>query len=253
MLEDGSQHRPDDDDPSRYEVQRFASQTSALDPKTVFPDTRVVHRAPEMTIAELRTEIASKRAKKLSAHNEIMFIHQKFSIPVACLVFGLLALVLGVSNSKDCKNASFVVGLAVVFVYWMLMYLGQATARAHWIPAELAMWIPDIGLGLPGIGLLIWRHRHADAGVQINAADCARSGGPRAPDSGRSATAESTPAVAPAKQRGRAGAAPRHPAPSTDGRAEARRPRGSSFGCRAASHRASGCSTPTSRARTSGC
>jgi LPS export ABC transporter permease LptG/LPS export ABC transporter permease LptF len=168
ILEDGSQHRPDADDPTRYEVQRFAVQTVGLDPKTVFPDTRVIHRAPEMTIGELRAEIASKRAKKLSPHNEVMFIQQKFSIPVACFVFGLLALVLGVSNSKDSKNASFVVGLVVVVIYWMLMYLGQATARAHWIPAELAMWIPDIGLGLAGIGLLIWRHRHADAGVQIS-------------------------------------------------------------------------------------
>jgi LPS export ABC transporter permease LptG/LPS export ABC transporter permease LptF len=174
VLEDGSQHRPDAEDPTRYEVQRFATQTVGIDPKTVFPDTRVVHRAPEMTITELRAEIVSKRTKNLSPHNEIMFIHQKFSIPVACLVFGLLALVLGVSNSKDSKNASFVVGLAVVVVYWMLMYLGQATARAHWIPAELAMWIPDIGLGLAGIGLLIWRHRHADAGVQIKAPSLAQ-------------------------------------------------------------------------------
>jgi LPS export ABC transporter permease LptG/LPS export ABC transporter permease LptF len=168
VLEDGSQHRPDAEDPTRYEVQRFKAQTVGLDPTTVFPESKAVHRAPEMTIAELRAEIASKRAKGLSPHNEIIYIQQKFSIPVACFVFGLLALCLGVSNSKETKNASFVVGLAVVFVYWMLMYLGQSTARAHWIPAELAMWIPDIVLGLAGVALLVWRHRHADAGVQIS-------------------------------------------------------------------------------------
>ena len=37
VLEDGSQHRPDTEDPTRYEVQRFATQTVGLDPKTVFP------------------------------------------------------------------------------------------------------------------------------------------------------------------------------------------------------------------------
>ena len=217
VLEDGSQHRPDADDPSRYEVQRFASQTVGIDPKTVFPDTRVVHRAPEMTIAELRTEIASKRAKKLSAHNEIMFIHQKFSIPVACLVFGLLALVLGVSNSKDSKNASFVVGLAVVVVYWMLMYLGQATARAHWIPAEFAMWIPDLGLGLAGIGLLIWRHRQADAGVQIKLPTWAqiRHGLGRLIPALRQQP-ESTPAVTEQNSEGAQEPTPRHSPPSAE-------------------------------------
>src|SRR5262249_45750972 len=95
-------------------------------------------------------------------------IHQKYSIPVACLVFGLLALVLGVSNRKDGKQASFVIGLAVVFIYWALMYTGQSMAKAHWVPAELAMWIPDIVLGALGIALLTWRHWVADSGLQIS-------------------------------------------------------------------------------------
>jgi LPS export ABC transporter permease LptG/LPS export ABC transporter permease LptF len=167
VLQDGSQHRPDQEDPTRYEVQRFATQTVALDPKTVFPNSRAVYRAAEMTITELQQEIARKKKEGQSPHNEIMFIQQKFSIPLACLVFGLLALCLGVSNSKETKHASFVMALAIVFVYWVLMYLGQATARAHLIPAILAMWIPDIMLGIAGVALLVWRHRRADAGVQI--------------------------------------------------------------------------------------
>lgn len=167
ILENGSQHRPDKEDPTKYEVQRFERQTIGLDPAEVFPKTHIVHGAPEMTIAELRAEIEAKRRQGLSPHNEIMYIHQKFSFPVACLVFGLLALSLGVSNSKESKHASFVIGLAVVFVFYVLMILGQAMARARWIPPELARWIPDIVLGIAGITLLWWRHRHADAGVQI--------------------------------------------------------------------------------------
>jgi LPS export ABC transporter permease LptG len=112
-------------------------------------------------------EIANAKKAGLSPHNYIMAIHQKYSIPVACLVFGLLALVLGVSNRKDGKQASFVIGLAVVFIYWALMYTGQSMAKAHWIPAEVAMWIPDIVLGALGIALLTWRHWVADSGLQI--------------------------------------------------------------------------------------
>jgi LPS export ABC transporter permease LptG len=54
-----------------------------------------------------------------------------------------------------------------VFVYWMFFLLGQAMARAKWLPPELARWVPDIVLGAVGIVLLIWRHRYADAGVQL--------------------------------------------------------------------------------------
>ncbi len=120
-----------------------------------------------MTIAELRREIEVRRRQGLSTHNETMFIHQKFSIPVACLVFGLIALCLGITNSKDSKHASFVVGLGVVFVYWMFFLLGQAMARAKWLPPELGRWVPDIILGVAGIVLLVWRLRYSDAGVQL--------------------------------------------------------------------------------------
>ena len=147
LLEDGSQHRPDKDDPGKYRVEHFKRHTIVLDPATVFPKSSALHGPAEMTIPELQAEIEVAKKDGRSPHNLIMAIQQKFSIPVACLVFGLLALSLGVSNRKDGKQASFVIGLAVVFVYWSLMYTGQSMAKAHWSNAHIAMWIPDIVLG----------------------------------------------------------------------------------------------------------
>lgn len=167
LLEDGSQHRPDKDDPNKYRVEHFRRHTIVLDPSTVFPKSGAMHGPAEMTIPELQAEIEIAKKEQRSPHNLIMAIHQKFSIPVACLVFAVLALGLGVSNRKDGKQASFVIGLGVVFVYWALMYTGQSMAKAHWVPAEIAMWIPNIVLGAAGLGLLIWRHRIADSGLQI--------------------------------------------------------------------------------------
>jgi lipopolysaccharide export system permease protein len=167
LLEDGSQHRPDKDDPGKYRVEHFQRHTIVLDPATVFPKSGVLHGATEMTIPELRAEIQIAEKDGRSPHNLIMAIHQKFSIPTACLVFGLLALSLGVSNRKDGKQASFVIGLGVVFVYWALMYTGQSMAKAHIVEAWIAMWIPDIVLGAAGVALLIWRHKFAEAGRQI--------------------------------------------------------------------------------------
>lgn len=167
VLEEGSQHRPDKDDPNKYRVEHFSTHILALDPNTVFPKSAATHGIQEMTIAELKAEIENARKQGISPHNYIMAIHQKYSIPVACMVFGLLALVLGVSNRKDGKQASFVIGIGVVFIYWALMYTGQSMAKAHWIAAEIAMWIPDIVLGAIGLVLLIYRHRVADSGLQL--------------------------------------------------------------------------------------
>jgi LPS export ABC transporter permease LptG/LPS export ABC transporter permease LptF len=167
-LWDGSSHRADPKAPAEYEVQRFTTQTVKLDANDVFPKTEIIHGAPEMTVTELRAEIAKKEALHLSPHNEVMYMHQKFAFPVACLVFGLLALSLGVSNSKDSKHASFVVGLAVVFVFYTLMMIGSSLTKAHWFPASLARWLPNMVLGVAGIALLVYRQRNADAGVQIS-------------------------------------------------------------------------------------
>ncbi len=167
-LWNGSSHRPDPKDPAKYELQKFTTQTVKLNADDVFPKTGVLHGAPEMTISELRAEIAKKEREKQSPHNEVMYLHQKFAFPAACLVFGLLALSLGVSNSKDSKHASFVVGLAVVFVFYALMMIGSSLTKAHVFPASMARWLPNIVLGLAGIALLVYRHRHADAGVQIS-------------------------------------------------------------------------------------
>jgi LPS export ABC transporter permease LptG/LPS export ABC transporter permease LptF len=167
-LWDGSSHRADPQDAAKYELQKFTTQTIKLDANDVFPKTDILHGAPEMTISELRAEIAKKEREKQSPHNEVMYLHQKFAFPAACLVFGLLALSLGVSNSKDSKHASFVIGLAVVFVFYALMMIGSSLTKAHVFPASMARWLPNIVLGLAGIALLVYRHRHADAGVQIS-------------------------------------------------------------------------------------
>ena len=167
VLEDGARHSAPLDRPERYEVQRFQRMSLSLDPETVFPRTGLQKGDNEMTIADLRAEVASRRAQGLSPHNQIMTIHKKFSIPVACLVFALLGLGLGVTTRKDGKQSSFVVAIAVIFVYYIFMYTAESMAKAKWIPAELAMWVPNLVLGLAGLALLHWRAQFSDRSFSL--------------------------------------------------------------------------------------
>ena len=91
-----------------------------------------------------------------------MAIHAKFSIPAACLVFALIALALGLRVSRDGKLGGFVVGIGVIFAYYILMFLAESMAKGHQIPAEWARWVPNLLLGPFGIVALIWRARHAE-------------------------------------------------------------------------------------------
>ena len=159
ILEDGILHRSKADTPAQYELQSFQSLTVQLDPETVFPRQGLTPGDNELTIPQLRTKARLLREQGLSPHNPIMAIQRKYTIPVACLVFGLIALGLGVSHRKDGKNAGFVIGIAVVLVYYVLMYMGEALAKGQQVSAEYALWIPNLVLGMAGAALLVLKTR----------------------------------------------------------------------------------------------
>jgi LPS export ABC transporter permease LptG/LPS export ABC transporter permease LptF len=157
VLENGILHRTRPDNPQQYELQTFESLTVQLDPEAVFPRQGLTPGDNELTIPQLRTKAREMREQGLSPHNPIMAIQRKYSIPFACFVFALLALGLGVTHRKDGKSSSFVVAIAVVLVYYFVMYVSEALAKGQQVPAALAMWIPNIMLGLAGLVLLMFR------------------------------------------------------------------------------------------------
>jgi LPS export ABC transporter permease LptF/LPS export ABC transporter permease LptG len=164
-LANGSRHTAD---PSgKYEVFSFDRLLLSLDPESVFPRTGPAKGAREMSIAELRARAAELEATGIYPHTELFEIQKKFSIPVACLVFGLIGLGLGASNRRDGKLASFVVGVVVIFVYYVLLWLGQSLVRGHLVPPWLAAWLPNVVLGVLGGLLFLWRDRAADQPIRI--------------------------------------------------------------------------------------
>src|SRR4029078_10813075 len=76
----------------------------------------------------------------------------------------------------DGKMGGFVIGVAVIFAYYVIMYLAEAHAQGHYRAIEtahklgsanfalahLARWWPNIILGLFGIAALVWRDRFAN-------------------------------------------------------------------------------------------
>jgi LPS export ABC transporter permease LptF/LPS export ABC transporter permease LptG len=157
VLEDGTQHQAKADAPQDYNVFRFQQLVLSLDPETVFPRSGPAKGDREMTIAELKQQIVRLKAERISTHNAEMEIQKKFSIPIANFVFGLLALIFGLTTRRDGKLASFVFGIGVIFAYYVLMWTSQSAAKGGQVPAWLAMWVPNIVLGGFGIVLLVSR------------------------------------------------------------------------------------------------
>jgi LPS export ABC transporter permease LptG/LPS export ABC transporter permease LptF len=170
----------------RTDVYKFGPNFyTSLDANQVFQKQAVSKTTTEMTIAELRQEAQRKLARPEGAHSphpELIYIQQKFSIPLACLVFAVVALALGLSSAREGKMGAFVIAFAVVFAYYGVMELAAAHTRgyyreieeakglahANFLFAKMARWWPNIVLGLFGIGALIWRARFSHRGVPVS-------------------------------------------------------------------------------------
>ncbi len=164
--------------PGETRTYRFPGDlTISLNPESVFQKAELPRGLTEKTIAELRRDMEVKLTghPALSPHPEIIMIEQKFSVPVACFVFALIGLALGLSVSRDGKMGGFVIGVGVIFTYYVVMYLAEAQTQGHYraietakglgsasfLQAHLARWWPNIVLGVFGIGALVWRDRFA--------------------------------------------------------------------------------------------
>jgi LPS export ABC transporter permease LptG/LPS export ABC transporter permease LptF len=147
----------------QIETYRFPRELIvSLDPKTVFPRIELQRGINELTIGDLMRQADDKRRAGLSPHQEVMTIQQKFSFPAACVVFAIIGLGLGLSVAREGKIAGFVIGIVVIFGYYILLYLCEALTKGHYLEMHLSRWVPNLVLLPVGIVALIWRARWAE-------------------------------------------------------------------------------------------
>jgi len=107
----------------------------------------------EMTIGELRRAIAAKAAVGEAANTERIELHRKFSVPFACLVFGLVAVPLGLQPARAVRSRGFSVSLALIFLYYLLLTAGEAMAEKGTLPPVVALWMPNAVFAALGLAL----------------------------------------------------------------------------------------------------
>jgi lipopolysaccharide export system permease protein len=80
--------------------------------------------------------------------------HKKFSIPFACTVFVLIGMPLAVVSARGGRGVSVGMSIAAFFLYYVLLSTGEKLADRGIAPPWLAMWLPNIVLGVAGLILL---------------------------------------------------------------------------------------------------
>ena len=161
-LRDAELHQVSHRRPAEYQRQLSKEIFLPLPTETFFPpeDINVPRGARELSLAELRT---SYRETELPVY--LTEIHKKFSIPFACFVFGVLGLALGIRNRRDGRSWGFVMSLAVIFIYYVLIDVGENMAIGERLSPFWGMWTPNIVLGAGAIALLVRAARESQRGL----------------------------------------------------------------------------------------
>ncbi len=90
--------------------------------------------------------------------------HKRYALPVAAMVFGLVAFPLAIRSHRGGRSIALVGSLAILVTYYLMMTSLEGVALRTRIPLALAIWAPNVVFGASGSGSSIatareWRCR----------------------------------------------------------------------------------------------
>ena len=113
----------------------------------------------ELTMKELRAQIEIMKSQYVNTNDLETELYQRFTIPMASLVFALIGVPLGLQPTRNASSMGFALSVVIIFVYYAIMTLANAIGIGGLLAPMIAVWIPNI-IGLLFGAFLIYRASH---------------------------------------------------------------------------------------------
>lgn len=140
-LENGSIHSVNSSLAS-YKKTEFKSYDIQLDltAVTARPSGKSKSELGLRELARLRNTMEeSKERRELTTE-----YHKKFAVPLACLIFGVLGVPLGITSRRSGKPRGFSVGIGIVLLYYIMQLAGDALGETGRISPVVGAWAPNV-------------------------------------------------------------------------------------------------------------
>jgi lipopolysaccharide export system permease protein len=158
-LEKGSIHTVSSDF-KKYRKIDFKNYDINLDlSTTISPANDDSKNKREMTMTELLEKMKKPGLNDVALREFAIEVHKKFSIPLSCIFFGLLAIPLGIKSHRAVKSRGFTIGLIIATLYYLLRIGGEALVETGYLSPEIGVWTPNIIFALLGIFLFYMAYR----------------------------------------------------------------------------------------------
>jgi LPS export ABC transporter permease LptF len=152
----GTSDEPDPENPTRFYKLNFKTYFMALNLAQMQDKDKIEKKPKDMTIQELQNEIKKIKKEGIDPKPLVTEINKKISLAFSCLVFMLLGTPLAIITRRREKSINFGVAFFIVGVYYILLMGSEALSLQGYLEPSIAMWIPNIILGLIGM-LLTYR------------------------------------------------------------------------------------------------
>lgn len=149
-LMDGTSDEPDPNNPNSFHKINFKTYFINLSLGQMQEADQIEKKPKDMTIAELKKEGARLKKQGIDPTPLFTEIHKKISLAFSCLVFMLLGLPLAVITRRREKSINFGIAVIIVLIYYLLLILSEALSLKEYLLPQIALWIPNIILGIIG-------------------------------------------------------------------------------------------------------
>jgi len=150
-LNSGETHIFNRKKPTEYRIINFDTYIVSVPLKE--KTSRNVSRSyREMNLKQL-LENARRVDVKRRKWRYLLEAQKKFSIPFACLVFVLIGAPLGIQTKKGGLGNGITLSFFMFMLYYIILVGGEELCERGSIYPALAMWLPNIVIGITGIYL----------------------------------------------------------------------------------------------------
>ena len=163
QLKNGSLHRLSQKN-KKYQKINFDTYNLKLNLQKASTE-KTSSKRKEMSTSALWHLAMKNKSNNAKYYPILVDLHSRFAIPFACLVFGVLAVPLGIFLPRSGRAYGFVISLIVILFYYILFSFGENIGSLGIVQPMISIWFPNLFFFL--VAIFLFKKTKTESSIMI--------------------------------------------------------------------------------------